>query len=150
MARKRSIDPDSWTDEKIAGLSIGAHLLWIGLISLADDEGRIQWSARQFKVRLFAGKDDVTINDIQGWMSELSRSCGDDERPIMKIYQVEKTLYALHPKWHVHQYTNLKTPSKIPAPNDISVKSPRETHGGLTEDSRSRSGAGRDSSRGAQ
>ena len=136
MARKRSLDPDSWTDEKIAGLSIGAHLLWIGLISLADDEGRIQWSARQFKVRLFAGKDDVTINDIKGWMGELSRSCGDDERPIMKIYQVEKTVYALHPKWHIHQYTNRKTPSKIPAPNDVLVKSPRETHGGLTEDTR--------------
>ena len=140
MARKRSLDPDSWTDDKISGLSLGAHLLWIGLISLADDEGRIQWSAKQFKVRLFAGKDDVTIGDIQEWMSELSRSCGDDERPIMKIYQVEKTVYALHPKWHLHQYTNRKTPSKIPAPDDFSAKAPRQTHGGLTEDSQSSHG----------
>lgn len=40
MARKRMIDPSIWINEDFGTLSNLAKLVFIGLFSLADDEGR--------------------------------------------------------------------------------------------------------------
>lgn len=110
MARKRSIDPDSWTDEKLADLSVGAHLLWIGLVSHADDEGRIEWNGRQFKTRLFPMKPDATPDAIARWMQE------NVEHESVVVYEAAGKQYAYHPQWRKHQYVNKPTPSKLPPP----------------------------------
>ena len=39
MARKRMIDPNFWTDEKLGECSIQERLLFMGLIGNANDEG---------------------------------------------------------------------------------------------------------------
>ena len=40
MARKRMIDPNIWQSEDFSKLSTLGKLVFIGLFSLADDEGR--------------------------------------------------------------------------------------------------------------
>ena len=40
MARKRMIDPNIWDSEDFSKLSILGRLLFIGMFSNADDEGR--------------------------------------------------------------------------------------------------------------
>ena len=40
MARRRMIDPNFWESEDVSRLSLFARLLFIGMISNADDEGR--------------------------------------------------------------------------------------------------------------
>lgn len=40
MARIRTIKPQFWGDDQIATLSITARYLAIGLVSMADDDGR--------------------------------------------------------------------------------------------------------------
>jgi len=104
------IDPDLWTDEKIAGLSLGAHLLWIAAISLADDEGRLEWSARQLQIRVFPVKDGVNKNDIQAWMDEVARVGA------ISTYESGGIAYAYHRRWKKHQSIARPTPSKIPCP----------------------------------
>lgn len=57
MARIRYIKPDFFTDEKVIELSLTARLLFIGLWTLVDREGRMEYSARQIKIRLFPVDD---------------------------------------------------------------------------------------------
>ena len=40
MARKRMIDPNIWQSEDFNSLSLMGRLLFIGMFSNADDEGR--------------------------------------------------------------------------------------------------------------
>ena len=118
MARKRMIDPDSWTDEKLAELSVGAHLLWVGAVSLADDEGRIKWSARQLKIWLFPVKDEATTGAVQRWMDELV-SAG-----AIVAYESEGKTFAYHPDWREQQYVNKPAPSAYPAPPGVTATVP--------------------------
>jgi hypothetical protein len=110
VAKKRQIDPDSYTDDKLAFLSIGAHFLFYATVVLADDEGRIRWSARQFKARVFASKDGVTLEDVEKWMAELVAENA------IKIYDNNGTVFAFHPQFKKHQWINKPTASKLPAP----------------------------------
>ena len=74
MARNRRIDAELWTDDRIRNLSVGAHLLWIAAMSLADDDGRIRWLARELQIRVFPLKGAVDTSDVQFWMDEIARA----------------------------------------------------------------------------
>jgi len=52
MARKRMIDPSIWTDEGMAELTPRQQLLYIGLFSNADDEGRLKASPAALRLTL--------------------------------------------------------------------------------------------------
>ncbi len=52
MARKRMIDPSIWTDEGMADLTPRQQLLYIGLFSNADDEGRMKASPAALRLTL--------------------------------------------------------------------------------------------------
>ena len=47
MARIRTIKPEFWTDEKLAPLSPICRLTFLGLVSMADDAGRL--NAKQLR-----------------------------------------------------------------------------------------------------
>ncbi len=110
MARKRNIDPASWRHEKIAGLSIGAHLLWIGTLSMADDDGRVKWTVRQIRLDIFADKPEATDDAIARWMAEL------EQAGAITPYMVNGKSYAFHPDYRDHQYINKPAKSSIPSP----------------------------------
>lgn len=52
MARKRMIDPSIWVDDGMAELTPRQQLLYIGLFSNADDEGRLKGSAASIRLIL--------------------------------------------------------------------------------------------------
>lgn len=111
MARKRSIDPDLWTDDRVQALpSPIAILLYIGTISQADDEGRLEWSARQLLGRVFPMREDIKQRDVEAAMAAIV------ETGLVRTYVVGVRTYAVHPAWRKHQYVNRPAPSKIPAP----------------------------------
>lgn len=56
--RIRSIKPEFWGDEKLAPLDVGTRLVFIGLISMADDAGRLLDSVKQIDAMLFPMTDD--------------------------------------------------------------------------------------------
>ena len=114
MARKRTIDPDLWTDDRVQGLpSPAAVLLYIGLISHADDEGRIEWNARQFLARIFAFRPEVDLPDIEAGMEAIAES------GLVRVYEAKGRTYAVHPAWQKHQYVNRPQLSKIPPPPPV-------------------------------
>lgn len=110
MARKRSLDPDIWADDAVQALpSAGAVMLYIGTISQADDDGRLQWSAQQLWAKIFPGRSDVKLSEVERWMDAIGKK-------LVRVYKYAGKLYAVHPNWRKHQYVNRPSPSKLPEP----------------------------------
>ncbi len=65
MARKRMIDPSLWTDEGMAALTPRQQLLYIGLFSNADDEGRLKGSAAAIRLMLPAVYADTAVAEVE-------------------------------------------------------------------------------------
>jgi hypothetical protein len=130
MARIRTIKPHFFRSYDVAALSYRARLTWIGLWTYVDDEGRGRDDARIIKGELWALEDDVTWKDIQGDLTELSRSAH------VTRYTVDGRDYLAIPTWDEHQVISRPTASKFPAPNPANIRD-REA---ITEDSRSTHG----------
>lgn len=111
MARKRMLDPGVWTDEGFVELSHGARLLWIGLISLADDDGRGIAGAKSLKAEVFPA-DEISYRQIDAWKTEISQHM----RAV--FYSSNgREYYSLH-RWEQYQYIQARKPSTYPSVND--------------------------------
>lgn len=51
--RTRLIRPEFWADSRMADLTEGARLTYIGLWCLADDDGYLRWSVRDIAAELY-------------------------------------------------------------------------------------------------
>lgn len=72
MARIRTIKPEFWGDEKLAPLPAIARLVFLGLISMADDAGRVVDSIRAIDGFVFPETED-TARDALEVLIELGR-----------------------------------------------------------------------------
>lgn len=63
MARARNIKPSFFMNENIVELSIEARLLFIGLWTLADREGRLENRPRKIKMSLFPA-DEINVSEL--------------------------------------------------------------------------------------
>ncbi len=110
MARIRSIKPEFWSSEQITDCSVNARLLFIGLWNFADDRGRMPFKPKQIKATIFPA-DDFTVQDVQGWLSELCVN------RLIKLYDYENERYLYVTGWH-HQKINRPQRAKYPDPED--------------------------------
>lgn len=120
MARIRSIKPSFWTSATTARLSREARLLAIGLISMADDDGRFLGSMNAINGYVFPN-DDLAPTKVRRWLTELVKS------GMVHEYQRDSIAYGCFPEWHKHQVINRYTPSTLPDP-DVPC-APRKTGG---------------------
>jgi hypothetical protein len=109
MPRIRSIKPEFWEDERIGTLSRDARLLYLGLISLADDEGRFRASSVLLRAQVFP-YDHKT--DVPAWMDELV-AAGRVVR-----YSFDGETFGAIKTFPRHQKIDRPTPSKLPSPDD--------------------------------
>jgi len=123
MPRKRMIDPDIWRNEQFAGVSLLARLLYIGLISNADDEGRFKASPQYIKLAVFPS-DVLTPDQVLAARKEL------EQTGLIKIYTNASREYGYHPNWRKYQWPSHPSPSKLPTPPEV------KNSGVLPEDSR--------------
>jgi len=70
VARIRSIHPGLWTDEAFLSIDDAARLLYIGLLTEADDNGAFEWKPLTIKVRLRPATSE-TPADIASIMERL-------------------------------------------------------------------------------
>lgn len=61
MARSRNIKPSFFTNEDLAELPFSTRLLFVGLWTLADREGRLEDRPKKIKMAIFAG-DNVDVD----------------------------------------------------------------------------------------
>lgn len=114
MARRRMIDPMLWDDEDVGGLSDGAFRLFIACISNADDDGKIEASARRLMGIAFRFRDDIRIDDVAGYRAEMCSALRS-----VHYYTVDGKEYIKFLKWHNWQTIKKAYPSIIPDPEVI-------------------------------
>lgn len=92
-------------------LSPGARLLFIGLITQADDAGRGNADARSLRAAIFPG-DELPIADVEVFLQELA------DQGLAQLYAAETgaKLYCL-PTWKRHQRIDKPQPARYPAPD---------------------------------
>lgn len=113
MPRRRMIDPSIWDDPEVGELTPTEFKLFIGLISLADDEGRLEADARTLRKQLFGYCEDVSVQDVGMWLASVS-----EKLPNVCLYDVEDKSYVALLKWNTHQAISKtwKQDSTIPPP----------------------------------
>lgn len=110
MARKRMISPEIWASSSFAELTDFAKIVFIGLISNADDEGKGESDPALLKSTLFPRDEKKRAADVKSALSEIARSTST------LFYSVEGKNYYVLTKWKVYQKLDRPTPSKIPDP----------------------------------
>ena len=109
MARIRTIKPSFWTDESVADLSRDCRLLLIGLISMADDDGRFLASPLAVSAYVFP-HDNLPFPKISKWLEEIAA------RGTIRLYKVGNREYGYFPKYRDHQKISHPQPSSLPDP----------------------------------
>lgn len=110
MARKRMISPEIWASSSFAELTDFAKIVFIGLISNADDEGKGESDPALLKSTFFPRDEKKRAADVKSALSEIARSTST------LFYSVEGKNYYVLTKWKVYQKLDRPTPSKIPDP----------------------------------
>lgn len=109
MARKRMIDPSIWINEDFGTLTNLAKLVFIGLFSIADDEGRGKASPAYIKAVLFPYNDDLRVADIEKALSEISSKMS------VIFYSCDENKYYTLTSWNKWQKIDKPSESSIPA-----------------------------------
>lgn len=112
MSRIRTVKPEFWTDDLIGSLSRDARLLFIGSWNLADDEGRLRWSAPYLKGAVFPFDDDVLLPEVEIMMVALQ----DAGLVIPYVGGRSQQRLGFIRNFAKHQRINRPQPSKLPAP----------------------------------
>jgi hypothetical protein len=107
--RIRTIKPEMWADEKIGRLSREARLLFVGLITMADDEGRLRAMPAAVLGHVFPYDDDAP-KKLTGWLGEL------DASGLIDVYENDGVRYVYLPGFVKHQVINKKKESTLPVP----------------------------------
>lgn len=108
MPRIRTIKPELWESEKLGSLSAIARLTFIGLISLADDEGRGRGEPRFLLGRIHPYSNDVDAGLLDVALRDLG-STG-----LVEFYKVNGCSYYEIPGWSENQRIDHPTKSKMP------------------------------------
>lgn len=111
--RTRGIKPGFWKNENLADCSPYARLLYIGLWSMCDWEGRTEYRAKRIKAELFPYNADI---DMETCFLELQ------ERGFVVFYENAKFLYVPNFTKHQNPHKNERsTPSSCPKPTKDNI-----------------------------
>ena len=102
------IDPSIWQSEDFSKLSTLAKLVFIGLFSLADDEGRGRCNPVYLKSTLFPYEEDIRSADIDKTLSEISSNMS------VIFYTCDGSSYYSLYNWNTWQKIDKPSQSKIP------------------------------------
>jgi len=108
MASRRMIDPQIWQSETFAGLTLRQRLLFIGLFSNADDQGRLRGHPSLIRSMVFP-YEDVSLADIK---TDLAAIAGVES---IVVYPVDGKDCIQIVKWWQYQAPQWAYPSKIEA-----------------------------------
>jgi hypothetical protein len=109
MPRIRTLKPSFWTDSKVVALSHEARLLTIGLISLADDEGRFVATPAAIRGYVYP-YDHITDHVVRRWRDEIVKA------GVIWIRTIDGLEIGYFPHWRDHQRISHVTPSMLPPP----------------------------------
>jgi hypothetical protein len=112
--RIRTIKPELWHDEAVGSLSRDARLLLIGLITLADDEGRFRALPAALLGHIFPYDHDAPRR-LGAWAAEIEATS------TVVFYEVDDKPYGVFRHWRRHQRINRARVSVLPEPPDQQI-----------------------------
>lgn len=111
MANKRMLHASIWESTQFTRMKDKAKLLYIGLITIADDDGRFKADPKLLRAKIFPfdkiGSKRITI---------LLESIQNEK--LIRLYEINNESFGFHPNWDKYQTLRkdrLK-PSNIPSP----------------------------------
>lgn len=107
--RIRTIKPETWADEKVGQLSRDARLLFIGLVTMSDDEGRQRGMPAALLGSIFPYDTDAP-RKLDGWLAEVAAS------GLADVYVHGGVTYVSLPGFVKHQVINKPKASTLPVP----------------------------------
>lgn len=110
MARIRTIKPAFWDDELVGTMPATTRLVFVGLFSLADDEGRLHGSAVKVRSQLFAYDDTTSTADVEAALVQLHNA-----RRI-RLYGNGQQRYVEVLNFRKHQRIDRPQRSQLPSP----------------------------------
>jgi hypothetical protein len=99
--RIRTLKPEMWADENVGSVSRDARLLFVGLITMADDHGRLRAMPAAILGHIFPYDLDA-LKKLAGWIDELA--VADLALP----YTAAGHSYIVLPGFERHQVINRK------------------------------------------
>lgn len=108
MSRRRMIDPSLWESQQVSDLTDFEFRVWIGLISHADDDGRLKANPIVLLAKIFPLKE-ISLDEIRDAVQGLEK-CG-----LIAVYDDEREVYISHPKWD--RWQTINRPRKSPLPD---------------------------------
>ena len=115
MARKRMIDPSIWQSEDFSKLSYFSRLVFIGLFSNADDEGRGRANPAFLKSAIFPYDEGLRVADIEKSLNEIAAHMSTT------FYTHDEKEYYIFDHWADWQKIDRATQSKFPPPEDGNI-----------------------------
>lgn len=110
MPRIRSLKPDHKSHRKIGPLTDRQYRLWVGMLTEADDAGRLVADTGQLRLLVFGYHPKVRLEHVEESIQALA-AVG-----LVELYSVEGNRYAAFPSWKDHQVINKPQRSKLPEP----------------------------------
>ena len=110
MARKRMLSPEIWESESFSSLSDFQKIVFIGLISLADDEGRGKANPSFIKSTLFPYDENRRVAEVKSALGQIARCTS------VQFYNVNGSDYYLLTSWKKWQKIDKPSKSKLPPP----------------------------------
>ena len=112
--QRRMIYASLFGDIKVAELSVEARYTYIGLVVLADDDGRLEADPVLLKSRLYPRDSKISWEDVAKWCNEIV------DKQLVEPYTESEQPYFFHPKWSKYQKLrqDRKKPSLVPAPDN--------------------------------
>ena len=111
MPKKRMIHDCIWSSESVGLLSMRQRVLWVGLITTADDQGRGKAHPGLLRASIFPF-DIITQDELVADMERLS------QEDMMTLYEVDGKLYYQIANWWEYQSPAWASPSKYPPPEN--------------------------------
>ena len=126
MANRRMITSDLFEDDIIGSLPVTDRLLWVGLITIADDQGRTADNPALIRSKIFP-YDEIPISEINDALLHLA------ETNRITRYQAGGKKCIQINNWWKHQRSQWAGKSNLPAPEGWTDRARYNSSDGITE-----------------
>ena len=106
----RTVRPGLFASGSLAQTSLPARFTFVGLLCVADDEGRFLASAKQLAGDIYPHDPDVSFREVENWLQELVAV------ESVVLFEAKGVRYGVLPGFREHQRISKSTPSRLPAP----------------------------------
>lgn len=109
MSRKRMIDPDIWDDSKFNQLDQAGKLIFIGMITLANDQGKLRADPRILKSKVFP-YNNIDLQNVEKAVQQIA------DLGMITYYEVAGEHFARLSNWNKYQTLTYIGKDNLPDP----------------------------------